>query len=73
MADEGIFAKIPLQDVTLLEAADLVNDPSFFEDTRIPILFHFPQVGLADYWDLKVGDHRLMVDYLIGRGLYGNS
>lgn len=66
---DGIYARIPLQDVTLDEARSLVEDATFFTRTRIPILFHFPQVRLEDYWGLSVGDHREMVDYLIGLGL----
>jgi len=68
--DEGIFARIPLTEVTLTEAAGLVEDPSYFESTRIAVLFHFPQVSLDGYWSLTVGDHRDMVDYLVVRGFY---
>jgi hypothetical protein len=66
--DQGIFARIPLNDVTLAEAADLVDDKgAWFRETRIPVLFHFSQV--TDYWSLTVGDHREMVDFLSARGL----
>lgn len=65
---EGIFARIPLDEVTLAEAAEIVEDASFFHQTRIPILFHF-NLSLADYWSLTVGDHREMVEFLTVRGL----
>lgn len=66
---EGIYARIPLVDVTLDEARHLVEDASWFDRTRIPILFHFSQVGVDDYWSLRVGDHRDMVDFLVAKGL----
>lgn len=68
MAEQPIFAKIPLDDVTLEEARALVDDPSFFEKTRIPILAHFT-VTVDGYWSLNVGTHREMVEYLTGRKL----
>jgi hypothetical protein len=73
MADvpDGIYARIPLADVTLAEACDLVEDKgAWFHATRIVVLFHFPQVTVDGYWDLSVGIHRQMMDFLIGRGFY---
>lgn len=67
--EEGVFARIPLADVTLAEAKDLVDDSTWFEQTRIPVLYHFPQVTIDGYWDLSVGDHRELVRYLEARGL----
>jgi hypothetical protein len=67
---EGIYARIPLDDVILAEACDLVDDKGvWFHTTRIPVLFHFSQVRVDDYWNLTVGDHREMVLFLIARGL----
>lgn len=66
--DQPIFAKIPLDDVTLDEARALVDDPSFFEKTRIPILANFT-ITPADYWSLDVGTHREMWEYLTGKKL----
>lgn len=66
---EGIYARIPLADVTLAEAKDLVDDPTFFDETRMAVLHHFPQVSVDGYQELTVGDHRQMVDYLTARGL----
>lgn len=68
MVEQGLFARIPLDDVTLEEARALVDDPSFFESTRISILANFT-VRVDEYWNLRVGDHREMVDYLTARGL----
>lgn len=67
--ENGVYARIPLADVTLAEAADIVEDPSFFVTTRVAILFHFPQVDVEGYWGLSVGDHREFYDYLVGKGL----
>ena len=66
---QGIFGRIPLADLTLDEARDLVEDASWFDRMRMPILFHFPQVGVDDYWQLRVGTHGEMVAYLVGLGL----
>lgn len=67
--DQGIFGRIPLAELTLDEARSIVEDASWFDRMRMPILFHFPQVGVDDYWSLRVGDHRNMVDYLVSLGL----
>lgn len=66
--DDGIYAKIPLVDLTLAEACDQVEDDSFWHRTRVAILAHFPQVGLNDYWDMTVGDHRDLYDWLVAKG-----
>lgn len=66
---DGVYLRIPLDDASLAEARELVEDASFYEDTRIPILFHFPQVTVDGYWDLTVGDHRKLVEYLNAKGL----
>lgn len=67
--EEGIYARIQLADVTLAEARDLVDDPTFFDTTRMAVLHPFPQVSLDGYEGLSVGDHRQMVDYLTAKGL----
>jgi hypothetical protein len=73
IGDEApIMARIPLDQVTLGEAADIVEDASWFHETRIPLLFHF-NVRIGEYWELTVGDHREMVEYLIKRGLIGHK
>lgn len=71
---EGIFARIPLIDMTLAEACDKVADKgAWFYETRILVLYHFSQVTVNDYWDLSVGDHRSMVDFLVDMGFYGHA
>lgn len=66
---DGIYARIPLNDLTLAEAVGQVEDPSFWHDTRIAILAHFSQIRIDEYWDLTVGDHRALCDWLIDRGV----
>jgi hypothetical protein len=76
MADkvpEGIYARIRLVDLTIAEASEQVEDASFWTDTRPLILYHYPQVTLDGYWDLKVGDHQELYDFLKARGLDGVS
>lgn len=72
MADvpDGLYARIPLGEVTLAEAVGVVDDPAWFYDTMAPILFHFT---VFDYWVLTVADHRRLFDYLVARGLYGDQ
>ena len=66
---DGLYARIPIADITISEAAGLVDDPSFWSDTRPLILFHFPQITLSSYWELSVGDHRDLYEFLLSRGL----
>lgn len=63
------YARIPLADVTLAEAKDLVEDATFFENTRLAVLFHFPQISFDDYWSLPVGEHAMICVFLNERGL----
>lgn len=63
---EGIYARIPLHELSLSEAANVVDDPAFWHDTMPTILFHF---SVGDYWQLTVGEHRRLYDFLIVRGL----
>lgn len=71
--EPGAYARIPILDLTLEEAKDIVEDGSFFDNTRLAVLFHFPQIGLDDYWQLRVGDHYEIVRFLEGRGLLGGN
>lgn len=64
------FARIPVLDLSLAEAREVIEDSSWFDKTRMPVLFHFPQVTVDGYWDLKVKDHTEMVAYLVDRGLF---
>lgn len=66
---DGLYARIPLVDMTLAEAADMVEDPSFWYRTRLPILDRFPQIRLDEYWSLSVGDHRDIYDWLVEQGV----
>ena len=60
------FAKIPLDDLTLTEAYEQVDDPSWFDQTLPLVLFHFSQFTVADYWSLTVGEHRALVAFVEG-------
>ena len=64
-------ARIPIADLTLTEARDLVDDDSFWWDTMAAVLHRYPQIGPATYWELTVREHRLLVDYLVASGLAG--
>jgi hypothetical protein len=66
---DGIYARIPLVELTIAEAYGQVEDPSFWVETRALILFNFPQIRVEDYWGLTVGDHRELYDFLAGQGL----
>jgi hypothetical protein len=69
---EGVYVRIHLPDVVLSDAVNLVEDPVFWDETMPPVLHHF-HMNLNDYWSLTVRQHRLLVDYLIARGLHGES
>ena len=72
--EEGIFARIPLNDVTLAEARDLTEDDGVFFEASMPaILFHYSQIALEDYWSLTVGDHRRLFDWLVLKGLVADG
>ena len=62
-------ARIPIADLTLTEARDLVDDDSFWWDTMAAVLHRFPQITVEAYWGLTVREHRLLVDYLVASGL----
>ena len=61
-----VYAKIPIGELTLAEAADQVDDPSWWQDT-MPAVLHFFNVG--DYWALTVDDHRRLVAWATAQGL----
>lgn len=67
---EGVYVRIPLPDCLLSDAMNLVDDPSYWEDTMPAVLLHY-RMTLPDYWSLTVHQHRLLVDYLVARGLHG--
>lgn len=61
--------RIPIDQVTLREAADLVDDgDSFWLRTMPPILNAYPGVTPANYWELTVGEHRALLDWLVDNG-----
>jgi hypothetical protein len=64
---EPVFARVPLSELTLAEARSVVDDASYFDDTRIPILFWF-HVPVNEYEDLTVGTHAEMVQFLTLEG-----
>jgi hypothetical protein len=63
---EGVYARIPISDLTIGEAYEQVEDPSFWDETMPALLFHF---SITDYWGLRVIDHRRLWDWLAQQGL----
>ena len=63
---EGVYARIPLGQLTLAEAYEQVEDPSFWDDTMAPILFHY---SVSDYWSLRVVEHRRLWEWLVTQRL----
>ena len=63
--EDGIYARIPIGELSIEEAYDQVEDPSFWDDTMPAIMFHF---SVGDYWKLRVVEHRRLYDFLIERG-----
>ena len=68
MPEEGIYARIPIAELTLEDAYQATEDASFWDATMPPVLFHY-QLSVADYYKLTVYQHRLLVDYLANQGL----
>jgi hypothetical protein len=70
-----LFAKVPLDEVSLAEAMGVVDDGSWWVDTMPPILLNFPvQVPSLDaYWSLTVRDHRSMFEWLLKSGVVKNG
>jgi hypothetical protein len=64
---EGIYIRTLITDVSLAEAYEQVEDPSFWDETMPPILFHY-SLG-KDYWSLTVLEHRRLWDWLVEVGL----
>lgn len=63
---DGVYARIPISDLTIGEAYEQVEDPSFWDTTMAPILFYF---SVSDYWGLKVHEHGRLYEFLKARGL----
>ncbi len=66
--EEGVYARIPIGDLSLEDAYAAVDDVTFWDETMPPILYHF-KMGVADYYQLTVGQHRLLYDFLIRQGV----
>lgn len=69
MPDEGVYARIPVAELSLSDAYAAVDDVSFWDETMPLLLDHF-KIGLDDYYKLTVYQHRLLVDYLASKGLH---
>jgi hypothetical protein len=51
-------------DLTIQEAAALSSDDdNWFLDTMPPVLHTYPSVTPANYWELKVSEHRRLVEW----------
>ncbi len=66
--EEGVFARIPIQDLTLGEAVNSVDDASYWDRT-MPAVLYFYKMAVADYWGLTVYQHRLLWDWLVDGGM----
>ena len=66
--DEGVYARIPIGELTLLEAVEQVDDSSWWDDTMAPILY-FYKMSVDDYWSLTVKQHRSLVEFLEKSGV----
>lgn len=64
--DPGIYARIPIADLSIAEAYEQVDDPSFWDKTMPDILFHF---NVPDYWALRVHEHGRLWEWLQRKGL----
>ena len=62
----GIYARIPISDLSIGEAYEQVEDPTFWDETMPAVLFHF---SISDYWGLKVHEHARLCAYLEAAGL----
>lgn len=63
--DPGVYARIPIADLTIAEAYEQVDDPSFWDETMPPILFHY---SISDYWALRVHEHGRLWGWLVDGG-----
>ncbi len=62
------YAKIPLDDLTLAEASSQVDDASYWQNTMAPVVY-FYKMSPSEYWELRVGDHRVLVEWLETSGM----
>lgn len=67
------YAKIPLDEITLAEAATQVDDASWWDDTMPPILLYYKQITVDGYWLLSVKEHRLLYEWLEKSGVVKNA
>lgn len=65
--EDGVYARIPIGELTLRDAYNAVEDASFWDETMPPILYHY-RLGVGDYYELTVLQHRLLFDYLVEKG-----
>lgn len=63
------YAKVPLEELTLAEAADKVDDASWWDRTMPPVLLHYSQITPESYWELSVKEHRLLFEWLEKMGV----
>lgn len=71
-APNGVYARIPIDELTLTDAYEAVEDASYFDLTMPAVLYHY-SLTLEDYGRLTVYQHRLLVDFLEQQGLVDGS
>lgn len=64
----GVYARISIDELTLADAYQAVEDPSWWDETMPPILYHY-RLSIEDYGRLTVFQHRLLYDWLAKKGV----
>lgn len=68
--EPGVYAKIRIDELTVADAYQAVEDPSFWDETMPPVLYHY-RLSLEDYERLTVYQHRLLCEWLAEKGVIG--
>lgn len=61
---DGVYARIPIGDLTVEQARGAVEDDTFWDQTMPAVLHAFPQLTRSDYEQLTVFQHRLFVEFV---------
>ena len=65
LANPENWPRVNPADITIREAAELVDDGELHYLAHLPgILHHYPSITVEAYWELRVCEHQYLVDYL---------
>ena len=65
--DPDAAAVMYFADMTVLQASAYMDDgEAYFEQTQPVLMARFPGIGLSDYWQMTVADHRRFVATIEG-------